>query len=74
MPEEPADIEAEIYFLTAKEGGHSGPVRSGYRTVHDFGVDEGLNDALHVYDRGGWIHPGETVKAQLVVPDARSPG
>src|SRR5471030_1763971 len=61
----PPDIEAEISFLSTPEGGRTGPVRSGYRPDHDFGLAGILNGAAHEYDRQEWVAPGETVSARL---------
>lgn len=38
---------------------------SGYRPNHRFGERQELNDALHIYDRDGWVQPGETVEGSL---------
>lgn len=61
----PADIEAEIVFLPANQGGRSIAVCSGYRPLHDFRHPEGLFDAIHEYPDASWVLPGETVRAVL---------
>jgi translation elongation factor EF-Tu-like GTPase len=65
IPPRLLDIEAEITFLTTAEGGRQGPVRTGYRAAHDFGVNGTLNDALHEYIGKEWVPLGETVTARL---------
>jgi len=59
----PADIEAKISYLTTEEGGRRGPVKSGYRPNHDFGLSEGLCDAVHEYPNNEWVQPGESIQA-----------
>ena len=59
----PKDIEAEIYFLTAEEGGRSTPAFTGYRP--QFYYDEQDWDASHIYPDVEVANPGETVRAYL---------
>ncbi|MEP4548149.1 MAG: elongation factor Tu [Saccharospirillum sp.] len=59
----PKDIEAEIYFLTAEEGGRSTPAFTGYRP--QFYYNEHDWDASHVYPDVEVANPGETVRAYL---------
>lgn len=64
------DIEAEIRFLTAEEGGRHTPVRSGYRPQFCY---EGHDwDAHEEYPDVELVHPGETVRTFLwfLSPDA----
>jgi hypothetical protein len=57
-PGRPPDIEAEICFLSSEDSGKSGPIHSGYRPHHDFGLDGMLNDAYHEYIGVESIPPG----------------
>lgn len=59
----PNDIEAEIYFLTAEEGGRSVPAYTGYRP--QFYYNEHDWDASHIYPDVEAANPGETVRAYL---------
>jgi translation elongation factor EF-Tu-like GTPase len=66
----PPDIEAEITFVPAEEGGRSTPAFSGYRPQfyydgHDWDADQEYPDVESVL-------PGETVRALLrfISPDA----
>ena len=71
IPVRTPDIEAEIRFLTAQEGGRSTPCLSGYRPNHDFGLNGMLNDATHQYIGKESVAPGETALAHIwfLVPD-----
>ena len=64
-PPGPPDLEAQIRYAPSSEGGKQRPVASGYRPNHNFGLPQGLNDALHEYPGREWVHPGETVSALL---------
>ncbi len=68
MPLVPADIEAEIRFLTTEEGGRQSPVKSGYRPHHDFGLEVTQVDAAHIYADDEWVAPGDSVIAGLIFP------
>jgi elongation factor Tu len=58
------DVEAEIYFLTAAEGGRGTPFTSGYRP--QFYYDGHDWDAIQNYpDEGEPVHPGDTVTTYL---------
>ena len=57
------DIEAEITFLTSEEGGHKGPVYSGYRP--QFYYDGNDWDAVQNYVGVFEVYPGQTVTTQL---------
>ena len=61
----PPDIEARIEFLSTAEGGRHGPVASGYRPNHDFGLPGELNDAQHEYPNNDWVEPGQSALALL---------
>ncbi len=67
------DLVAEIRFLTPEEGGRNGPVRTGYRPDHDFGLEDQLNCASHEYVGQEWVQLGETVTVRmtLLVPEAQ---
>ena len=65
MPLRSPDIEAEINFLSAEEGGRCTPCASGYRPNHDFGIEGQLNDAIHEFIDKSRVAPGETVMARL---------
>jgi translation elongation factor EF-Tu-like GTPase len=71
MPQFLPDIEAEIRFLTAEEGGRHTPARSGYRP--QFYYDGHDWDALQEYPDVEWVHPGETARTLLwfLSPDAQ---
>ena len=61
--EHPKDIEAEIYYLTTKEGGRNTPVFSGYRGQFYY---NGLDcDAPQEFPDMEEVKPGETVRAYL---------
>ena len=63
-PHYPKDVEAEIYFLTAEEGGRHAPIWSGYRP--QFYYDGHDWDAIHNYpDEQEPVNPGHTVTAYL---------
>jgi elongation factor Tu len=63
-PGYPKDVEAEIYFLTAEEGGRPTPFTSGYRP--QFYYDGHDWDAIQNYpDEQEPVHPGDTVTAYL---------
>lgn len=64
-PGRPPDIEADICFLSSQDSGKSGPIRSGYRPHHDFGLDGMFNDAYHEYIGVESVTPGTTARAQL---------
>ena len=59
----PKDIEAEIHFLTAEEGGRPTPAFTGYRP--QFYYNEQDWDASHIYPDVEVAKPGETVRAYL---------
>jgi translation elongation factor EF-Tu-like GTPase len=56
------DVEAQIVFLPADQGGRTTPVRSGYRG--QFFYDEHDWDAMYQFP-SEWVSPGETVPARL---------
>jgi translation elongation factor EF-Tu-like GTPase len=64
-PRGPADLEARITFRGTDSGGRRGPVTSGYRPNHDFGLPGELNDAQHEYPDAESVHPGESARALL---------
>jgi elongation factor Tu len=72
MQQCPPDIEAEIRFLTAEEGGRHTPVRSGYRPQFRYKDDEHIWDAHQEFPDVECVHPGETARALLwfLSPDA----
>jgi translation elongation factor EF-Tu-like GTPase len=60
------DFIAKIRFLTTEEGGRLGPVKSGYRPDHNFGLRGEINGAQHDYGNEDiWVALGETVSARL---------
>lgn len=59
----PRNIEAEIYFLTPKEGGRSTPAFTGYRPQFYYNGKDW--DASHIYPDVEVVNPGETVRAYL---------
>ena len=64
------DAEATATFLTAADGGRSGPAFSGYRPqFHYAGHDW---DAVNVYPDVPQVNPGDTVRILLsfLSPDA----
>src|SRR4051812_44874783 len=63
------DIEVEMTFLTAEEGGRHTPARQGYRP--QFYYDGQDWDAAHTYIGTDEVLPGQTVRAYLtfVSPD-----
>jgi translation elongation factor EF-Tu-like GTPase len=63
--DQPADIEAEIHFLTTAEGGRKTPCRSGYRACYDFGLKGTLNDVFTEFIEKEWVAPGESVTTRL---------
>lgn len=58
------DIEVELTFLTAEEGGRKTPAFSGYRP--QFYYDGNDWDAEHNYPDIEAVYPGQTVTAQLI--------
>jgi len=54
------ELEAEIYYLTSKEGGRKSAVRSGYRG--QFHYDGKCFDAGQEFINKDICEPGETVK------------
>ena len=64
-PPHPADIEADITFLSAEAGGKSSSTRSGYRPTHDFGLPDMFFGAVHEYVGVESVAPGATARAQL---------
>ena len=66
----PADIEAEITFVSANQGGRSTPAFSGYRP--QFYYDDHDWDADQEYPDVESVLPGQTVRALLrfASPDA----
>jgi len=68
MPAEPKpDIEAEIRFLSTEEGGKTVACRSGYTTVHDFGIAGTCNDARHIFPDADEAQPGDKVRTQMIL-------
>jgi translation elongation factor EF-Tu-like GTPase len=65
LPQRTPDSEAEIVLLPTEMGGRSTPTWQGYRTVHDFGIEGMLNDALHEYLGCDSIAPGQTGRAKM---------
>ena len=59
----PPDIEAEITFLTTKQGGRKGPAFSGFRP--QFYYDGHDWDATHEYPDVESVLPGQTVRTLL---------
>ncbi|MFT5702670.1 MAG: translation elongation factor EF-Tu-like GTPase [Rickettsiales bacterium] len=59
----PKDIEAEIYFLTSKEGGRSSPACDGYRPQFYYNNHDW--DARHLYPDVEKVNPGDTVRTYL---------
>ncbi len=58
--EYPKDIEVEMKFLTAEEGGWRTPALSGYRPQFYY---EGMDmDAVHTYIDTEQVLPGQTVR------------
>ena len=57
------DIEAEITYLTAEEGGRKKPAFPGYRP--QFFYDGRDWDAIHVYPDVEFVMPGQTARAFL---------
>lgn len=57
------DIEADIYFLTAQEGGRSKPAFDGYRP--QFYYDGQDWDACQSYPDMKQVNPGDTVRTYL---------
>lgn len=63
MPRFPNDAEVEVTFLSAENGGRSGPAVSGYRPqLHYDGRDW---DAVQTFSGRDEAAPGETVRAYL---------
>lgn len=65
------DIEAEIYYLTAAEGGRSAFVYSGYRGM--FFYEGQYNSAAQEFIGKKMCKPGETIKALMAfaVPEVQ---
>jgi elongation factor Tu len=61
----PADLEARIAYLRTDEGGRRGPVASGYRPNHDFGLPGEWSGAMHEYPDDSWVQPGQSARALL---------
>jgi len=59
----PNDVEAEIYFLSSKEGGRESPVFNEYRP--QFYYDGHDWDACHNYPDVKQVNPGDTVRSYL---------
>lgn len=59
------DLGVELKFLSTAEGGRVGPVVSGYRPDHDFGLVGSLLCAAHEYVGVESVNPGESVQACL---------
>ena len=59
----PNDVEVEVTFLSAENGGRSRPVTSGYRP--QFHYDGHDWDATQTYIGRNEVAPGETVRAYL---------
>lgn len=68
-PNFPKDIEAEITFLTAEEGGRKVPAFSGYRP--QFYYDGNHWDAQHDYIGVSEVFPGQTVTTHLTFASPR---
>ena len=60
-----SEIEAELEFVATQDGGREGPVFSGYRPHHDFGLEAGQLDAAHEYIGASSVSPGDKVIAKL---------
>ena len=60
------DISAKIKFLSSAEGGRTNSAFSSYRPNHDFGLKEGLIDAVHEYVGTNEAHPGSQVYTHMV--------
>ena len=65
MRDRTPDLEVELRFLPTDEGGRMGPVVSGYRPDHDFGLLGSLVCAAHEYIGADSVSPGESVRAHL---------
>lgn len=65
----PDDIEAEIYYLTAEEGGRKTPIYSGYRG--QFYYDGNDWDGPQKFKNVEFVDPGSTVKVCIgfIPPD-----
>jgi translation elongation factor EF-Tu-like GTPase len=75
FPHPKPDFRAEITFLTTEQGGRVGPVKSGYRPSHNFGLPNGeINDAAHENIGQEWVPMGTTVDAllQLLNPERQA--
>jgi translation elongation factor EF-Tu-like GTPase len=63
VPNYPKDIEVEMTFLRAEEGGRLTPAYSGYRPQFYYdGIDSA---ALHTYIDTDVVNPGQTVRAYI---------
>jgi translation elongation factor EF-Tu-like GTPase len=60
----PPDIEAEIMFIPAEQGGRNSAAITGYRPSHDFGSG-GMLDAAHEYIGCQSVAPGQTTRANM---------
>jgi translation elongation factor EF-Tu-like GTPase len=58
------DLRAAVTLLSS-DSGRKSPVMSGYRPNHRFGDRREINDALHTYEKDGWVQLGESVGAAL---------
>lgn len=57
----PDDIEAEIYYLTAEEGGRKTPIFTGYRGQFYYNGNDW--DAPQKFKDVEFVNPGGTVRA-----------
>lgn len=64
-PNRAPDIEVQVTLLSSEAGGRIGPVSSGYRPNHDFGIEGSTNDAVHEYPGVERLRPGECARALL---------
>ena len=59
----PPDVEAEITFLLAEDGGRGGPAFNGYRPQFFYAGHDW--DAVQEYPDVSQVNPGDTVRAYL---------
>ncbi|MDQ3334267.1 MAG: elongation factor Tu [Myxococcota bacterium] len=66
---------AELYLLTAREGGRARPIRAGYRPQLFIGATD-VTATLHVGDAGTELAPGARAEVELALdkPVALEPG
>jgi translation elongation factor EF-Tu-like GTPase len=59
------DFVARLSYLSAEEGGRTGPARSGYHPQVKFPFSEMQTSTVQVFREREWAYPGDVVIAEM---------